>query len=122
MSLDLKLSHVVLPASTLSVAGSPETPSRELALTLVDTPGHPDYLRNTLAGITQVGTREGGGGGTGGGDACRAVKCRQGWGWGRMSEKRFDGGGEAGPYEVCSARLTGRGLWAWVRTGGKPGL
>ncbi|PNH11202.1 hypothetical protein TSOC_001986, partial [Tetrabaena socialis] len=25
-----------------------------LALTLMDTPGHPDYLRNTIAGVTQV--------------------------------------------------------------------
>ncbi|KXZ49633.1 hypothetical protein GPECTOR_20g490 [Gonium pectorale] len=81
MTVDLKLSRCVLPPALLAPAtppaaaaastgaadaASPAAPpagppsaaaslcSRGLALTLVDTPGHPDYLRNCIAGITQA--------------------------------------------------------------------
>ncbi|GIL81086.1 hypothetical protein Vretifemale_10202 [Volvox reticuliferus] len=55
MTLDLKLCQVVLPAAVSgSGSGSGDASAAHAALTILDTPGHPDYLRNTIAGITQA--------------------------------------------------------------------
>ncbi|KAG2438219.1 hypothetical protein HYH02_010920 [Chlamydomonas schloesseri] len=56
MSVDLKIAQVAAPPGAAAVAaagGLAAADSHGLALTLLDTPGHPDYLRNTIAAITQ---------------------------------------------------------------------
>ncbi|GIL50564.1 hypothetical protein Vafri_6724 [Volvox africanus] len=72
MTLDLKICHVALPTAVMarcaaapapapaaaaaggSDSGSGAASASPVALTILDTPGHPDYLRNTITGITQA--------------------------------------------------------------------
>ncbi|GLC36369.1 hypothetical protein PLESTB_000769300 [Pleodorina starrii] len=62
LTLDIKLHRLALPPTTAASPGSlplpssssPSSSSAGLVLTLVDTPGHPDCLKSTIAGITQA--------------------------------------------------------------------